>query len=84
MPTPIRHRERGGAFTHGWNGSGIRRRAPGANSSSVLRVRSSISLTSSLASIPSIPTLQPAWIYKVPQYRPPNEYSLMRMASRQP
>jgi hypothetical protein len=41
-PIPIRHRERGGAFTHGLNGSGISRRALGANSLSVLRVRSSI------------------------------------------
>src|ERR1700720_552808 len=74
---PIRHRERGGAFTQGLNGSGIRRRAPGANSSSVLRVRSSISLTSSLASIRPIPPFQPIWIYKVPKDGPPNEYSLM-------
>jgi hypothetical protein len=45
-PIPIRQRERGGAFTLGLNGSGIRRRAPGAKSgfkfSSVLRVRSSM------------------------------------------
>src|SRR5437763_156126 len=65
--------ERGRALiqgAQGAKGSGIRRRAPGADSLSVLRVRSSMRFGRFRHS-------QPAPTYKVPQDGPPNEYSLM-------
>jgi hypothetical protein len=79
MPMPVRIRERGRALiqgAQGAKGSGIsRRRAPGANSLSVLRVRSSMCFGRSR--FDRFPHFQPAPTYKVPQDGPPNEYSLM-------
>src|SRR6266550_6894760 len=86
MPMPVRIRERGRALiqgAQGAKGSGIsRRRAPGAKSLSVLRVRSSMwfgRLRFGRLRFGRFPDFQPASTYKVPQDGPPNEYSLMLM-----